>query len=1138
MKRIFSAIILGVSFILFGAGLSGCTEEMVDINDEVSLGRCLTPTELSAKIVNGEFIEFSWTKSKGATEFVLELYTDEQMTNRVEEIVIPAEDLPYTADLEADMTYYARVKGVNGEGLIADSHWAVFDRALQTYAIKSSLNPELVDRSASSITIKWTKDPEVDHIRITPAVNADEEYTRFDVTADVAGAAQVEVTGLKPSVNYTLAVHFKSAQRGTVSVWTRPSVEGATEVATAEALIQAITDKAPVIKVAYSEAPYIIGSVVLGGPVAIYGDATAQGAQPTIQGGLKIGADVTSVHLEALTFDGAGLADYPHNLTFDAAATVESITVVNCKLNNYLRGVLYENSMAPTVGSIKYDGVEVNNVTGSGGDCFDFRGKATVNSIEFINSTLNTGARTWFRVDANTVLESIKLTHCTFNNLCFANDGNNNGIFNIRALNKASKAPTFILTHNVFLNMNDDNKKCCLVAKNSTSAFPTEISNNFFFNCFDRFFVAQKDGSTLSGDDLKAAAAEGRARILVNGSSELVADPCVDSARDKYNVTSKEVIEANAGDPRWYTAYVEIPEDLTQEVTATGKIWDLTDGQTFKKMADKDMVRDGIRFFVKNTPINFTKEGFEFTGEAVLEGGVPVDGAIGIKVNEPGSIVISVAEAAGHSNLTVSLDGKVSASVPAGAEYQKVTFANVSGEQMIYIYGCHPATMTFLQWTSDVQVLDKVLATPQVKISKTTVNERAEDEITLTWDAVDYAGSYNVTVDGKKKSVTETSYTFATGGYAVEEAGGDFAIQVTAVPAADDYTRVESQPAELSFHVNDVPDEPGEVAGIAGVIKFDDYVGKASDGTLATEFEAGSIKLTVVADDAKKMAVDANSCSFGTADAVTAYTTRFKTGATSGAASALKLTVAAKGTIKIAVRTGSNSSVRNLKVVKAGVEVLACELDETKQKHTTDSGSYYDYFTTDVDAGEYDLTYDAGAVNIYAIEYIPAPVGPVGVDGTIKFDDYVGKASDATLATEFEAGSVKLTVVADDAKKMAVDANSCSFGTADAVTAYTTRFKTGATSGAASALKLTVAAKGTIKIAVRTGSNSSIRNLKVVKAGVEVLACELDETKQKHTTDSGSYYDYFTADVDAGEYDLTYDAGAVNIYAIEYIAAK
>ena len=983
MKRIFSAIILGVSLIAFGAALSGCAEEMVDINDEVALGRCLTPTELSAKVINGEFIEFSWTKSKGATEFVLELYSDEQMTELVESITIPAAELPYTADLEADMTYYARVKGVNGEGAIADSHWAVFDRALQTYAIKSSLNPELVDRSESSITIKWTKDPEVDHIRITPALNAEEEYTRFDVTADAQAAAQVEVTGLNPSVNYTLAVHFKSAQRGTVSAWTRPAIDGATEVATSEALIQAITDKAAVIKVAYAETPYVIGNVVLGGPVAIYGDATAAGVQPTIQGALKIGADVTSIHLEALTFDGLSSADTPHNLTFDAAAAVESITVVNCKLNNYLRGVLYENSKGPQVGAIKYDGVEVNNVGGDGGDCFDFRGTATVNSIEFINSTLNTGARTWFRIDAKATLESIKMTHCTFNNLCFANNGNNNGIFNIRAVNVAGAAPTFVLTHNVFLNMNDENKRCCLIAKNSTSAFPTELSNNFFYNCYDRFFVAQKDGSSLSGDDLKAAADEGRARILVNGSVELDADPCVDSARDKYNVTSKEVIEANAGDPRWYAAYVEIPEDLTQEVTATGKIWDLTDGQTFKKMADKDMVRDGIRFFVKNTPINFTKEGFEFSGEAAVGAdGIPTDGAIGIKVNEPGSMIISVAAATGHSNLTVSLDGKVSASVPAGAEYQKVTFANVSGEQMVYIYGCHPATMTFLQWTSDVQVLDKVLATPVVSIDKTVVDERAEGQITLTWEPVDYAASYNVTVDGKKKNITETTYSFATATFAVEEEGGDFAIQVTAVPAEDDYTREESAAAELSFHVNDVPIvDTGEIVDPSAITEtyFADLTEAGGFATQKFEDGTGSVtidKLTF----GDKAELDGKRYKHGGASVLG------EDGIPTNRYVSFKITRA--GTISHKVISGSSSATDRAYAVALVTNVAGTKTVNVLYQEYSPTSSEAEPVKTEVTADMLAGITEAAVVyiytlancNTYAVGYDPVPAAPAKVD--------------------------------------------------------------------------------------------------------------------------------------------------------------
>lgn len=952
--------------IAFGAALTGCAEEIVDINDEITLGRCMTPTELSAKIIDGEFIEFSWTKSKGATEFVLELYSDEEMTALVQSYTILADQLPYKVDLEADMTYYARVKAVNGEGVIADSEWAVYDRALETYAVKSSLNPELVDRSETSITIKWTKDPEVDHVRITPALNADEDYTRFDLTKEDVEAGQAEVTGLNPSVNYTLGVYFKSADRGQVIAWTRPSIEGATEVATAEALKHAIADGAAVIKVAYSETPYQIGSVALTKSVKLYGDGTPEGAQPVIQGGLKIGADVTSIHCEALTFDGMSLADYPHHLTFDAAATLESITVLNCNLNNYLRGMLYENSKAPKVTSISYEGVAVNNVGGDGGDCFDFRGDAVVGDISFENCTFNVGGRTYFRLDAKTKLESISLTHCTFNNLCFANNGNNNGIFNIRALNAAGAAPKFVLTHNVFLNMNDANKRCCLVAKNSTSAFPTELSDNFYYNCYDRFFIPQKDGSALAGDELKKAAEEGRARILVGDSFELDSDPCVDSGRDKFNVINKEVIAANAGDPRWYATYVEIPEDLTQEVTPTGKVWDLTDALTFKKLADKDMVRDGIRFYVKNTPINFGKTGFEFTAEASFDKeGLPVDGAIGIKVNQPGSVVLSVAEALGHSSLTVSLDGKVSASVPAGAEYQKVTFANISEEKMIYIYGCHPATLTFLQWTSDVQVLDKVLATPVVSIDKTVVDERAEGNITLTWEPVDFAGSYNVTIDGKAKNVTETTYSFETAGYSVEEEGGDFKIEVTAVPAEDDYIRQESAPYELSFHVNNVPDEPG-IKIVRYSIRFpepENEVVMSEATSVCDENDGFYISRTGEWKNDKnsqKFAVEGGS-------EYDSYASRLKSGGASSSSKTMTITVPNDGTLYIAARSSSSSATRSITFKQNDAQLLSSSLNDAN-KVDIDGTSVFEYTVLPVKAGNIQVEFDGG-VNFYGIVY-------------------------------------------------------------------------------------------------------------------------------------------------------------------------
>ena len=1125
MKRIFSAIILGVSLIAFGAALSGCAEEMVDINDEVALGRCLTPTELSAKVINGEFIEFSWTKSKGATEFVLELYSDEQMTELVESITIPAAELPYTADLEADMTYYARVKGVNGEGVIADSHWAVFDRALQTYAIKSSLNPELVDRSESSITIKWTKDPEVDHVRITPALNAEEEYTRFDVDAAAVEAAQVEVTGLNPSVKYTLAVHFKSADRGQITAWTQPELEGVTRVESAEAFAAALADGQSRFVFPYNDGiRYELGELQINHSLELYGETSKDGKFPNVLVSIKFkngGTADAKFHFEQLHLDGSAGQVYGERSNIidisEAVVTnkIESFTVLNCEVSNYTKNVYYDNK-GVTLGSLVLRESIFTNIGSASQDFASFRADATAcNSILIENNTIINNHRDILRIDKcavpsiifrnNTVVTNGKLT-----------DG---GLFIVQ-----KDVTVFEMTSNLFLDVYKAEKGLILDAKCKA---PTLVANNFFYN------------SDTEADPLGTS----KELLLANGGAVLESSPCKDYIGGVCNVIDETVLAAKAGDPRWLVPYVEVPEDLTQTVTSTITTWDLNDATVFRGKADKDMVRGNIRFYVTDTPFNLGGGVIEFTGKSTVgDAGVPTDAGMGIKVNEPGSIVVSTAasELAGdHSHLTVSLNGEVSASVPVGAEYQKVTFPNITEESTIYITACDPIAITFLQWTSDVQVLDKVLATPVVSIDKTVVNERADGEITLTWEPVDYAASYNVTIDGKVKNVTETTYSFATAGYKVDEAGADFAIQVTAVPATDDYTREESAAAELSFHVNDVPEEVG-AAGIAGVIKFDDYVGKASDGTLtATEFESGSIKLTVIADTDKKIAVDENSASFGTTEAQTKYTTRFKTGATSGEKSALKLSVGAKGTLKIAVRTGSNSAIRSLKVLNAGVEVLACSLDESTQKHTVGDITYYDYFTAEVDAGEYDLQYADGSVNIYAIEYIPAPVGPVGMDGVIKFDDYIGKASDGTLtATEFESGSIKLTVIADTDKKIAVDENSASFGTTEAQTKYTTRFKTGATSGEKSALKLSVGAKGTLKIAVRTGSNSAIRSLKVLNAGVEVLACSLDESTQKHTVGDITYYDYFTAEVDAGEYDLQYADGSVNIYAIEYVAAK
>jgi len=968
MKRIFSAIISGTSLILFGAGLSSCTEEMVDINDEVALGRCLTPTELSAKVINGEFIEFSWTKSKGATEFVLELYSDEPMTELVESITIPAAEVPYTADLEADMTYYARVKGVNGDGAIADSHWATFDRALQTYAIKSSLNPELVDRTASSITIKWAKDPEVDHVRITPALNAEEEYTRFDVDAAAVEAAQVEVTGLNPSVKYTLAVHFKSADRGQITAWTQPDLEGVTRVESAEAFAAALADGQSRFVFPYNDGiRYELGELQINHSLELYGETSKDGKFPNVLVSIKFkngGTADAKFHFEQLHLDGSAGQVYGERSNIidisEAVATnkIESFTVLNCEVSNYTKNVYYDNK-GVTLGSLVLRESIFTNIGSASQDFASFRADATAcNSILIENNTIINNHRDILRIDKcavpsiifrnNTVVTNGKLT-----------DG---GLFIVQ-----KDVTVFEMTSNLFLDVYKAEKGLILDAKCKA---PTLVANNFFFN------------SDTEADPLGTS----KELLLANGGAVLESSPCKDYIGGVCNVIDETVLAAKAGDPRWLVPYVEVPEDLTQTVTSTITTWDLNDATVFRGKADKDMVRGNIRFYVQNTPFNLGGGMIEFTGKSTVDdAGVPTDAGMGIKVNEPGSIVVSTAasELAGeHSHLTVSLNGEVSASVPVGAEYQKVTFPNITEESTIYITACDPIAITFLQWTSDVQVLDKVLATPVVSIDKTVVNERAEGEITLTWEPVDYAASYNVTIDGKKKNITETTYSFATAAFAVEEEGGDFAIQVTAVPADDDYTREESAPAELSFHVNDVPIvDTGEVVDPSAITET--YFAELTEagGFAAQKFEDGAGAVTIdKLTFGDKAELDGKRYKHGGATVLGGDgipTNRY-----------VSFKITRPGTISHKVISGSSSATDRAYAVALVTNVAGTKTVNVLYQEYSPTSSSAEPVTTEVTADMLAGITEAAVVyiytlancNTYAVGYDPVPAAPAKVD--------------------------------------------------------------------------------------------------------------------------------------------------------------
>lgn len=1009
MKRLFSIIAI---LLLIGSSFTSCVEEMAAPNEELDFSRCLVPTELTYKIVEGETVEFTWSNTKGATAFVLEVYTDAEFTSApvVKEDLLSYEDLPYVADLDPDMTYYARVKAIDESGTLQDSKWGEFE-PIETFAVRPTANPDLLDRTVNSITVGWSLpegDTELDHIRVTPPIGEDEDYTKIQLTSEDVAAGKFEVTGLDASVQYTIALHFKSANRGSVTAWTRPLIDGATTVKDTAAFKQAVRDGASTILLAYADTVYNVGDITLTAPLKLYGDSSTDGVNPTVAGTLTVPAGVASLYVEGISFDGMGY-HYGHLINLGDKVDITDITLKNCTQTSYSKGIFYNNNMPDgKVAKITFDGLLVQDIEGNGGDFFDIRNNnGQYGDIEIKNSTFTIGMRTAFRIDLGDVtptkVNSFKITNCTFNNLCFVDNGNNNGLFNVRA-----QVAEFVLSECVFLNMNDEKSRCALISKQGTALIP-KVANNFYYNCYDRFFVPNKDWAKIEGgEDGKKEAVEKGMKVLLEGDSKILEnDPCVDSQRDLLNVTNADILKIKAGDPRWFEAYVPVVEDLTQNVTATGKVWDLTDGQTFKKLADKDMVRDEIRFYVQNTPINFIENGFEFTGAAVLEVStdkatnakteVPVDAAIGIKVNEPGHLYLSaVAAEDGNTSapFVVNVDGTAVGTVSVGETRKQICLSDLSeGEHTIYVYpAAGPVVLTELEW--DGCTLD----TPEVTIDKTSVMAGTTEKVTLSWLHVDLADSYQVKIGENVIDTKENKYVFTPDG--LKLADGVYNIEVVAVPATNEH--VASYPGVVKLTVEVAEDPVVRVETLWDGAYFEEAVQKYFPG-----YESGNItenfsykKLRFVANDER---TDGKFSAGKEGDLY--YIGIGGSGKLVEGDGKNYIQFTAGGPGKLTVKATSSGDPRNVSVAVNGEEVGKYAIpskSDAPAEHVVELSTV-----------ENDLVYiysPSSGIRIYEIKWEPAPTAGIPSDPSAIEETYLADFSDAT---KYKAGSYSSPQVID-----------------------------------------------------------------------------------------------------------------------------
>ena len=849
--------------------LGSCAREEFSPNEEMNLTRCLQPMNLNARVSSslGDVVTFSWDVTKDAESYTLTVTESNGKVYLTEEVA-PA-NVPLQKKLTADKTYTFSVQATSATK--DPSKIADYGKTFKTFAVKDNLYLKVTARTAAAVSLAWSKDvadfADVDRIEVT-LPGADEVVVKHDLTAEEIAAAAATVDGLDAAKEYVFTLYYLSASRGQVDAWTTPSTEGFTEVNSLDALTNALKTAGAKVLLKMEGSPYEIGSLDIAGGFTIVGEEDATGAKPVVSGEFHV-ADTwvagTPLYFESVEFNGNPTALSPSGYGFAfqnknggtaKGKNIGDITYKNCVITGYTKGLMYEWSNDMVLGDVIYDSCEITNINQDGtvgGDVFDIRQASTVKSLTFVNNTIAQGMRTFIRFDAGT-LGALKVENNTLFNLNFVDNTNNAGIFGLQIV-----PDSFSFKNNLFLYFSG---KAVLAGANAkyipAADMGVAASNNWFYS-----LPVGDDGSVIYFTD--------NFTMAQAGGTILDADPCYNAPAGLFNLNPDSVIaDKNVGAAKWWTPYVEEPEDLTLGKIEGKHTWDLSNAKYFSGTIKKEMVRDLLYINAsENNSIVVSGGMLNFQNAAVTNRqGVPTNGYLAFKVDAPGSLVIKAAdpESAGKhfvigvgpvDGTSITLKGGASALADM-ANAQKVLISTITEESLVYIFPSGPVSLAQLAWSTDVTPVNTALPTPFPVADPPSFTAGEATDVLISWDPVENAASYSVVFNGKTSTVTETEFVIGGSTTSMLDPRA-YVVDVYANPGKDDIYNTESAAGVASFAV--LP-KGGSGEDTELVVKtVDDLLAAIAAGkeaiTLAPgEFDLGGA-LTVTAPLALKGQADA-----------------------------------------------------------------------------------------------------------------------------------------------------------------------------------------------------------------------------------------------------------------------------------------
>ena len=842
MKKLYKSLL----FILgAGALLASCArpEELIE---DIEYARVLTPLKFDAEVVasTGTDVTFSWQKIKNADGYELEVYeqtddSDEVSTANTgtkvgETYILGADEVPYTVyALTVDKSFYARVRGTSTT--LEPSNWTYLEKTFSTKAVRNSLNPTVTARTTNSVTIAWDNaadKADLTSVRVELVVGG-AEATRVDITADDIAACSKTITGLETAREYRFTLLFgKAGERGSVTAFTRPNLEGVNTVASAAELYAAIHNQAGEIKVkveysdteldfadAYPDPAQKLVTVV--GDVYLYGVPTEDGKKPVLKTvDFNLAAGATVFHVEDLVLDGNGVGATVENLSADMA----KIELVNSEITGYTKAIysVAGGASAANVESFLVEGCYVHDINADGtqgGDFIDVRNGVNGDFV-VRNTTFYACARTFFRISDSAKAESVLAENCTFNLVTATRSSSNNaGIFAVRVVTGAKSVKA---VKNVFLNEISDGEdqsdasKCFVrLNRNSTDSYRVVSEGNLYYNLGAAFFVS--NAVAAETDTQGDVAFE---TLSLTGGEILDTDPCVNSIAGKMYLagTNGEKIKTlKAGDPRWWDAVMpEVIRETELTVAPDEYTWDFTEKTIYdtEELTANTIIGNARIYATASVPANVVmSKGIDFNaGASVSPDGVPTYSAVEVLTSGYGSVKVLGTSESGIGTLQV-LAGGDRYVVLADGEEHTINLGDLVGENSIYVLANQALTLKTITWTKSLvpDVTVETLATPKITITPTKLDEGTSEDIVVSWPSVENAEDYVLTYQGAETILAEPGFTIPAADVAVLTAG-EYTITVKARPVATSTKYVESAVAEATFKINKVvPPSGGEV---------------------------------------------------------------------------------------------------------------------------------------------------------------------------------------------------------------------------------------------------------------------------------------------------------------------------------------